>query len=781
MAGAAVVTTASNSDTKDGDEGGDSKDNDDDGDEETRVARLGAEAGAEAGRVAGERAGGKAGEAAGAKAGAAAAVAALRQAAAAKAAKAKRAARIAGEEAGTVIEVHNEQDFDRRVGGAAKERLVVVDFSAQWCGPCKMIAPFVASLADKNRDVTFLGVDEAAARSLVEGLGVRAFPTFMFFIAGERVAKMEGADRAGLEERVFELSARAKREAGVTLEPWSCGLCGIDNMGESPKCVACDATKGAWRCACTVVNPAEQSACTVCGSGRAGGAGIGGAGAPEPWTCWCSTINDASASICRMCQQARPKDPNAADEGAEDVALGGPAPPRCTVCTSVPASKPAYVVFTDNWAGATFESLTDGALFTSPAALVARSGVIAYIAGMRKGTEPVFKFPHNWVWSSCRFPMLFMKELLDRLGFAGRLPPQSPFADPVDIRGSPSGQEIRVSWLMYNWEGPDARPLLPEFNCLRNVALMYRVMTMADPYQRYIRFQMWSFMMGFPQWPQLDVIEGNGSPAIDGVHMFNNQFKPWDDSRYSKATAKVTDPHTFLDDAGSLPAVVTEDDVLHSATVNPFETRPNNATFAQEEAEEFVTYLTAPYVRISLILDFIAHDRLGALFNPTVARIVERCLLEPLAWYDASHLAERELDVVPCVPLPARDRQVLGTRYGVLMNELQHAPAGVVRPLLALANSALEMCTDEGYSGNRFVKLELWLARLVVAVERSIVFLLHHSSGAPGTRDLGTPTRAVPVLSAMLLELRSFTLGPLRSKVMTYESGLGSAQKQTNA
>ena len=91
----------------------------------------------------------------------------------------------------------------------------------------------------------------------------------------------------------------------------------------------------------------------------------------------------------------------------------------------------------------------------------------------------------------------------------------------------------------------------------------------------------------------------------------------------------------------------------------------------------------------------------------------------------------------------------------------------MVRPLLALANSALEMCTDAGYSGNRFVKLELWLARLVVAVERSIVFLLHHSSGAPGTRDLGTPARAVPVLSAMLLELRSFTLGPLRSKVMT--------------
>ena len=76
---------------------------------------------------------------------------------------------------------------------------VVIDFFAEWCGPCKRIAPFFEQLADEYVGVTFVKVDVDESEDLVSQYGISAMPTFVFLKDGKVVKKVEGADMKGLE------------------------------------------------------------------------------------------------------------------------------------------------------------------------------------------------------------------------------------------------------------------------------------------------------------------------------------------------------------------------------------------------------------------------------------------------------------------------------------------------------------------------------------------------------------------------------------------------------
>lgn len=88
---------------------------------------------------------------------------------------------------------------------AAGDKLVVVDFTAQWCGPCKAMAPKFAKMAEENKDVVFLKVDVDDAPDVSEECGIKCMPTFIFYKNGEKVDEFSGANEDSLKEKVAKL------------------------------------------------------------------------------------------------------------------------------------------------------------------------------------------------------------------------------------------------------------------------------------------------------------------------------------------------------------------------------------------------------------------------------------------------------------------------------------------------------------------------------------------------------------------------------------------------
>ena len=75
----------------------------------------------------------------------------------------------------------------------ASEKLVVVDFTAKWCGPCRKISPFMEEIAQNYQDsVEVVKVDIDKSKSLAKKYGIRSIPAVLFFRNGDVLETIVG-------------------------------------------------------------------------------------------------------------------------------------------------------------------------------------------------------------------------------------------------------------------------------------------------------------------------------------------------------------------------------------------------------------------------------------------------------------------------------------------------------------------------------------------------------------------------------------------------------------
>ena len=84
----------------------------------------------------------------------------------------------------------NESNFEKTLKG---NKNLVVDFWADWCGPCKIMAPVFESLSKEMKNVKFAKINVDENNHLASEFGVMGIPTFIVFKDGKEVERVVGA------------------------------------------------------------------------------------------------------------------------------------------------------------------------------------------------------------------------------------------------------------------------------------------------------------------------------------------------------------------------------------------------------------------------------------------------------------------------------------------------------------------------------------------------------------------------------------------------------------
>lgn len=99
----------------------------------------------------------------------------------------------------TVTELFSQADYAREIQA---NQSCVIDVFTEWCGPCKAIKPFFATLPTQYPQIRFFKMDLDKNKFLSSTMGISSIPTFLFLHKGQVVKKMSGADKNQLMNNI---------------------------------------------------------------------------------------------------------------------------------------------------------------------------------------------------------------------------------------------------------------------------------------------------------------------------------------------------------------------------------------------------------------------------------------------------------------------------------------------------------------------------------------------------------------------------------------------------
>ncbi len=114
-----------------------------------------------------------------------------------------------------VINLSESSDLSQII--ASDDSLVVIDFYADWCAPCKVIAPVFERLSGTHKNVKFLKVDVDQFTQVAQLMNITAMPTFVFYKNKQEVDRLSGANQVQLEALVVKHSTPSTAAANESL------------------------------------------------------------------------------------------------------------------------------------------------------------------------------------------------------------------------------------------------------------------------------------------------------------------------------------------------------------------------------------------------------------------------------------------------------------------------------------------------------------------------------------------------------------------------------------
>ncbi|KAL5166799.1 Thioredoxin H9 [Glycine soja] len=109
--------------------------------------------------------------------------------------------------AGNVKLITTKEAWDQYLEEARRDgKIVIANFSAAWCGPCKMIAPYYCELSEKYTSMMFLVVDVDELTDFSTSWDIKATPTFFFLKDGQQLDKLVGANKPELQKKIVAIN-----------------------------------------------------------------------------------------------------------------------------------------------------------------------------------------------------------------------------------------------------------------------------------------------------------------------------------------------------------------------------------------------------------------------------------------------------------------------------------------------------------------------------------------------------------------------------------------------